>query len=201
MTAHVGGRVVAPRHRPAGRPARPDRPARRSAGADGVCAVVFTIGRPVPAKVSAARPTTGVRSAPTSSGSPTTREDRVRRLAALARADGRQQLHPRLAARASPRRRARRATRSSRSRRPRPPGRRAIPEALAGIPVELRLRTLPGAHGWRTAWSRLGWPPAERWLGAVRRPALQRLDVPAATGRRCGRRRSTTSCRCTSRSG
>ena len=25
--------------------------------------------------------------------------------------------------------------------------------------------TLIGAHGWRTAWSRLGWPPAERWLG------------------------------------
>ena len=23
-----------------------------------------------------------------------------------------------------------------------------------------------GAHGVRTAWSRLGWPPAERWLGA-----------------------------------
>jgi glycosyltransferase involved in cell wall biosynthesis len=47
-----------------------------------------------------------------------------------------------------------------------PEGRRVIPEALAGIPVEQRLVTLPGAHGWRTAWSRLGWPPAERWLGA-----------------------------------
>jgi alpha-1,3-rhamnosyl/mannosyltransferase len=46
-----------------------------------------------------------------------------------------------------------------------PAGRRVIPEALAGIPVELRLLRLPGAHGWRTAWSRLGWPPAERWLG------------------------------------
>ena len=46
-----------------------------------------------------------------------------------------------------------------------PEGRRVIPEALDGIPVELRLVTLPGAHGWRTAWSRLGWPPAERWLG------------------------------------
>jgi glycosyltransferase involved in cell wall biosynthesis len=46
-----------------------------------------------------------------------------------------------------------------------PEGRRVIPEALAGFPVELRLRTLPGAHGWRTAWSRLGYPPAERWLG------------------------------------
>jgi len=47
-----------------------------------------------------------------------------------------------------------------------PEGRRVIPEALAGIPVELRLKTLPGAHAWRTAWSRLGRPPAERWLGA-----------------------------------
>jgi len=46
-----------------------------------------------------------------------------------------------------------------------PQGRRVIPEALAGIPVELRLKTLPGAHAWRTAWSRLGTPPAERWLG------------------------------------
>ena len=75
---------------------------------------------------------------------------------------------------------AARATRSSRSRRPRRPGRRAIPEALAGIAVELRLVTLPGAHAWRTAWSRAGWPPAERFLGALRRPALHRLDVPAA---------------------
>jgi glycosyltransferase involved in cell wall biosynthesis len=47
-----------------------------------------------------------------------------------------------------------------------PEGRRVIPEALDGIPVELRLKTFLGAHGWRTAWSRLGWPPAERWLGA-----------------------------------
>src|SRR5581483_7681814 len=47
-----------------------------------------------------------------------------------------------------------------------PEGRQVIPEALDGIPVELRLKTFLGAHGWRTAWSRLGWPPAERWLGA-----------------------------------
>ena len=46
-----------------------------------------------------------------------------------------------------------------------PAGRRAIPETLAGLDLELRLVTLPGAHGWRTAWSALGWPPAERWLG------------------------------------
>ena len=44
-------------------------------------------------------------------------------------------------------------------------GRRTIPEALAGFPVELRLKTFLGAHGVRTAWSRIGWPPAEKWLG------------------------------------
>jgi len=46
-----------------------------------------------------------------------------------------------------------------------PAGARTIPEALAGIDVELRLRRLPFAHGWRTAWSKLGRPPAERFLG------------------------------------
>ena len=46
-----------------------------------------------------------------------------------------------------------------------PAGRRAIPDALDGIPVELALVTLPFAHAWRTAWSRLGAPAAERWLG------------------------------------
>jgi glycosyltransferase involved in cell wall biosynthesis len=46
-----------------------------------------------------------------------------------------------------------------------PEGRRTIPEALAGIDVEVKLLTLIGAHGWRTAWSVAGYPPAERWLG------------------------------------
>jgi len=46
-----------------------------------------------------------------------------------------------------------------------PEGRRVIPEALEGLPVDLRLKTFVGAHGWRTAWSVAGWPPAERWLG------------------------------------
>jgi alpha-1,3-rhamnosyl/mannosyltransferase len=46
-----------------------------------------------------------------------------------------------------------------------PAGRRVIPEALDGTPVELKLTTLPFAHAWRTAWSRLGRPPAERFLG------------------------------------
>ena len=47
-----------------------------------------------------------------------------------------------------------------------PAGLRAIPAALDGLPVERRLRLLPFAHGWRQAWSRLGWPPAERFLGS-----------------------------------
>jgi alpha-1,3-rhamnosyl/mannosyltransferase len=46
-----------------------------------------------------------------------------------------------------------------------PAGRRTIPEVLAGLELELRLVALPGAHGWRTAWSVLGRPAAERWLG------------------------------------
>jgi glycosyltransferase involved in cell wall biosynthesis len=44
-------------------------------------------------------------------------------------------------------------------------GRRHVEESLAGLGVELRLVTLPLARAWRAAWSRLGWPPAERWLG------------------------------------
>ena len=46
-----------------------------------------------------------------------------------------------------------------------PAGKRMIPQALAGIDVETKLVTLPGAHGWRTAWSLAGYPPAERFIG------------------------------------
>jgi glycosyltransferase involved in cell wall biosynthesis len=46
-----------------------------------------------------------------------------------------------------------------------PEGKRVIPEALAGIDVELRVLRLPFAHAWRTAWSKARRPPAERWLG------------------------------------
>lgn len=46
-----------------------------------------------------------------------------------------------------------------------PVGRRAIPRALDGIDVELRLSTLPFAHHWRQAWSRAGRPALERILG------------------------------------
>lgn len=48
-----------------------------------------------------------------------------------------------------------------------PPGLRAIPAAVAGIPVELRLRFLPFAHFWRQGWSRAAWPPVERFLGPI----------------------------------
>jgi glycosyltransferase involved in cell wall biosynthesis len=48
-----------------------------------------------------------------------------------------------------------------------PQGKRRIPEALAGIPVEPRLRVLPFAHFWRQGWSRAGWPPVERFLGPI----------------------------------
>jgi glycosyltransferase involved in cell wall biosynthesis len=41
----------------------------------------------------------------------------------------------------------------------------AIRRALAGIPVELRLLPVPFADTVRTAWSRLGRPAAERFLG------------------------------------
>jgi len=46
-----------------------------------------------------------------------------------------------------------------------PAGRRAIPRALDGIDVELRLVPLPFSQRWRDAWSRLGRPPLERFLG------------------------------------
>lgn len=45
------------------------------------------------------------------------------------------------------------------------PGRRLIEESLADLPLAPRLAALPFAHGWRTAWSRAGRPPAERFLG------------------------------------
>jgi glycosyltransferase involved in cell wall biosynthesis len=47
-----------------------------------------------------------------------------------------------------------------------PRGRHVIPDELRGLPVELRLVMLPFAHAWRTTWSRVAWPPAERFLGA-----------------------------------
>ncbi len=48
-----------------------------------------------------------------------------------------------------------------------PAGRKAIPRALAGIDVELRLVPLPFSQRWRDAWSRLGRPPLERVVGEL----------------------------------
>jgi len=45
-------------------------------------------------------------------------------------------------------------------------GKRTVEEALSGVDVERRLLVLPLAHAWRTAWSRLQRPAAERWLGS-----------------------------------
>jgi glycosyltransferase involved in cell wall biosynthesis len=48
-----------------------------------------------------------------------------------------------------------------------PAGLHAIPRAVEGIPVDLRLRFLPFAHFWRQGWSRFGRPPVERFLGPI----------------------------------
>jgi glycosyltransferase involved in cell wall biosynthesis len=45
-------------------------------------------------------------------------------------------------------------------------GKHHVEEALAGIDADRRLLVLPLAHAWRTAWSRLQHPAAERWLGS-----------------------------------
>ena len=43
----------------------------------------------------------------------------------------------------------------------------AIREALHGIPVETTLLRVPASHAVRTAWSRVGRPPVERFVGAL----------------------------------
>jgi glycosyltransferase involved in cell wall biosynthesis len=48
-----------------------------------------------------------------------------------------------------------------------PRGRREIEAALAGLALERRLPVVPAAHALRTAWSRLGRPPAERLVGPL----------------------------------
>jgi glycosyltransferase involved in cell wall biosynthesis len=48
-----------------------------------------------------------------------------------------------------------------------PRGRRAIPTALEGVKVDLRLRVLPYSHRFRMTWSRRGRPPVERFLGPI----------------------------------
>jgi glycosyltransferase involved in cell wall biosynthesis len=46
-----------------------------------------------------------------------------------------------------------------------PWGKPYLLDALGGLAVEARVVTLPFAHAWRTAWSRLRFPAAERFLG------------------------------------
>ena len=46
-------------------------------------------------------------------------------------------------------------------------GKRRIQEELEPFGLDLRVLVLPFAHAWRTAWSRLGRPPIERFLGLV----------------------------------
>jgi glycosyltransferase involved in cell wall biosynthesis len=48
-----------------------------------------------------------------------------------------------------------------------PEGLRRIPQQVAGLPVDLKLRLLPFAHHWRQAWSRLGHPAVERFIGPI----------------------------------
>jgi glycosyltransferase involved in cell wall biosynthesis len=44
-------------------------------------------------------------------------------------------------------------------------GRKLLDAALAGLPIERRIVTVPFGHAARTVWSRLGRPPVERFLG------------------------------------
>lgn len=44
-------------------------------------------------------------------------------------------------------------------------GAQRVGGAIEGLPVTRRIRALPFAHAWRTAWSRIGYPPAERFVG------------------------------------
>jgi glycosyltransferase involved in cell wall biosynthesis len=44
-------------------------------------------------------------------------------------------------------------------------GRKLLDAALRDLPIERRIATVPFGHAVRTSWSRLGWPPAERFLG------------------------------------
>jgi glycosyltransferase involved in cell wall biosynthesis len=44
-------------------------------------------------------------------------------------------------------------------------GRKLVDAALGDLPIERRIVTVPFGHAVRTSWSRLGWPPAERFLG------------------------------------
>ena len=137
----------------------------RSRRGNGVCRVDFTVsptrGRPGASREhrhAAARRCTSRRSS-------TRREDRRRRQPAVARANGRRQLHPRLA------RGARRGgggrARDRRVRADEPaPGRRAIPRRSTASTSSAACRCCRPRTRWRTAVVGAGTPPAERFLGA-----------------------------------
>jgi glycosyltransferase involved in cell wall biosynthesis len=48
-----------------------------------------------------------------------------------------------------------------------PQGLKAIPAAVAGLDLRVELRFVPFAHFWRQAWSRLGHPAVERFVGPI----------------------------------
>ena len=62
-------------------------------------------------------------------------------------------------------------------------GRKLLDEALAGLPVSCSVVTVPFGHAVRTAWSRLGRPPAERLLGPVDVVHFSDWMVPPAATR------------------
>ena len=58
----------------------------------------------------------------------------------------------------------------------------AVREALRGIPVELELTRLPASHALRTAWSRFGRPPVERFVGDLDAFVFSEWMYPAQRG-------------------
>ena len=46
-------------------------------------------------------------------------------------------------------------------------GSRHVADALAGLPIETRITSVPGAYYWRGIWTRLGRPPVERFVGSL----------------------------------
>ena len=58
----------------------------------------------------------------------------------------------------------------------------AIEEALRGLPVETRLVRLPASHALRSAWSRAGRPPVERFVGPLDAFVFSEWMYPAQRG-------------------
>jgi glycosyltransferase involved in cell wall biosynthesis len=64
-------------------------------------------------------------------------------------------------------------------------GRKLLDSTLAGLAVERRIATVPFGHAVRTAWSRLGRPPVERFIGHA--DVLHFTDWMVPPGRPCVR--------------